>query len=83
MLARLAAECVVVVRAREKVVASAMVMQRAWRGVLAARIKRLEGDILAFQSVARAWALRRALVGSLPGLAKGSIVGEQRVRGGW
>ena len=78
-LARLAADCAVVVLTREKILDSAVVLQRAWRRVLDARIQRLVGDVVAFQMVARAWALRKALSGSLPG----AMGGKRRVMGGW
>ena len=78
-VSRLAAECAVVVREREKVVAATVVLQRAWRRVLDTRITGLVRDVAALQALVRAWGVRKALAGSLPQLRVESV----RVRGGW
>ncbi|GAB7337575.1 hypothetical protein MBLNU457_g2885t1 [Dothideomycetes sp. NU457] len=79
VLAKLAANCAVVVATKEKIVRSAVVLQRAWRQVLDTRIRTLVQDVTAFQTVTRAWAVRRALKGSLSGVRGG----QRRVLGGW
>ncbi|KAK8168443.1 hypothetical protein IWX90DRAFT_380386 [Phyllosticta citrichinensis] len=79
VLMRLAAHCATVVQTREKVVGAAMVLQRAWRRVLDARIGRLIGDVLGFQAAARGWAVRRKLAA----LKGGKPKRKEKVRGGW
>ncbi|GAB7352196.1 hypothetical protein MBLNU459_g2673t1 [Dothideomycetes sp. NU459] len=71
----LAAQCAEVVRCKERIVDAAVVLQRGWRRVLDRRIRGLETDVVCFQAVARAWAVRRVLVAGAG--ARG------RVRGGW
>ncbi|KAK8186321.1 hypothetical protein BC567DRAFT_269988 [Phyllosticta citribraziliensis] len=78
-LMRLAAHCATVVQTRDKVVGAAMVLQRAWRRVLDARIGRLIGDVLGFQAAARGWAVRRRLAALKGGKSKR----KENVRGGW
>jgi abnormal spindle-like microcephaly-associated protein len=58
-LLRLAHDCAQVALARARVTAAATVVQRAWRRVLDHRIERLDRDVMAFQVVARGWAVRR------------------------
>ncbi|KAE9983022.1 hypothetical protein BLS_005039 [Venturia inaequalis] len=57
-LALLAHHCAKVVRARERVVGAAIVLQRAWRNVLSRRIDALLDDVTGFQAMARGWAVR-------------------------
>lgn len=45
-LMRVAAHCALVVRTRERLVGAAVVLQRAWKGVLEARRERLERDVV-------------------------------------
>ena len=70
-------ECAAVAANKQKEVDAAVVLQRAWRAVLDRRIECLERDVLAFQAVARGWAIRRATAGVL-GIGAG-----RRVMGGW
>jgi abnormal spindle-like microcephaly-associated protein len=70
-------DCAAVAANKQREVDAAVTLQRAWRAVLDRRIECLERDVLAFQSVARGWALRRATVGVL-GIGSG-----RRVMGGW
>jgi abnormal spindle-like microcephaly-associated protein len=74
---RAAADCAAVAADKQREVDAAVTLQRAWRAVLDRRIECLERDVLAFQSVARGWALRRATAGVL-GIGSG-----RRVMGGW
>lgn len=75
-LMRLAHACATVVQTRNRLVHAATVLQRAWRGVLEARIGRLNADVEGFQVFARGWmARRRALAGRM-GMRK-------RVMGSW
>jgi abnormal spindle-like microcephaly-associated protein len=79
---KVAHECSVVALAREKMVSAATVIQRRWREVQAQRQRRLEADVLAFQALARGWAIRR-WVRRITG---GRVGGKERVRrgiGGW
>jgi abnormal spindle-like microcephaly-associated protein len=67
VLMRLASHCAAVVNARDRVVGAAVVLQRAWRAVLARKIAMLEDDVRMFQAVARGWLVRsrRARKGGL------------------
>lgn len=78
-LMRLAADCATVVQTRDKVVGAAVVLQRAWRSVLDARIGRLIGDVVGFQAAARGWAARRRAKASKGGKVKK----RENIRGGW
>ncbi|KAI9685369.1 MAG: hypothetical protein M1822_004500 [Bathelium mastoideum] len=60
-LARLAHHCAEVVNTRQRVERAAVVLQRAWRGVLVARIARLEADVVGVQAVVRGWMVRRGI----------------------
>ncbi|KAF1988347.1 hypothetical protein K402DRAFT_392095 [Aulographum hederae CBS 113979] len=60
---KVASECAMVVRTREKVVSAAITLQRAWRGVVEGRIHRLVEDVVAFQRVARGAVVRRVVFG--------------------
>ncbi|OCL08425.1 hypothetical protein AOQ84DRAFT_406824 [Glonium stellatum] len=69
-LMRIAAHCALVARTRERVVGAAVVLQRAWKGVLKARRESLwRGAVV--RRVAREWGLG------------GVRVRERRIRGGW
>ncbi|KAH0363143.1 hypothetical protein KCU65_g7613, partial [Aureobasidium melanogenum] len=72
-----AADCAAVAANKQREVEAAVILQRAWRAVLDRRIECLERDVLAFQSLARGWGVRRATAGVL---GNGS---ERRVMGGW
>ena len=78
----LAHESKTVAMARQRMVDAATVFQRRWRGILDARQKQLEKDVLAFQALARAWAIRRWV----RRITAGRVGGKEkvrRVRGGW
>lgn len=75
-LMRLAHACATIVQTRNRLVDSATVLQRAWRGVLEARIGRLNGDVEQFQVLARGWMARRRVVARRRGV-------RDRVTGGW
>jgi abnormal spindle-like microcephaly-associated protein len=78
----LAHESAVVAKARQRVVDAAVVFQRRWRAVLDARQKKLERDVLAFQALARGWAIRRWV----RRITAGRVGGKEKVRrarGGW
>jgi abnormal spindle-like microcephaly-associated protein len=78
----LAHESAVVAQARQRMVDAAMVFQRCWRRVLDERQRRLESDVVAFQALARGWAIRRWV----RRITAGRIGGKEkvrRVRGGW
>jgi len=72
-----AADCAVVAANKQREVEAAVTLQRAWRAVLDRRIECLERDVLAFQSLARGWGVRRATAGVL---GNGS---GRRIMGGW
>lgn len=72
-----ASECAAMAASKQREVDAAVVLQRAWRSVLDRRIECLERDVLAFQSIARGWGVRRATAGVL------GIGGGRRVMGGW
>jgi abnormal spindle-like microcephaly-associated protein len=74
---RAVTDCAAVAANKQREVDAAVTLQRAWRAVLDRRIESLERDVLAFQSVARGWALRRATAGVL-GIGSG-----RRIMGGW
>jgi len=78
----LAHESKTVAMARQRMVDAATVFQRRWRGILDARQKQLEKDVVAFQALARAWAIRRWV----RRITAGRVGGKEkvrRVRGGW
>lgn len=78
----LAHESAVVAQARQRVVDAATVFQRRWRSVLQARQTQLEHDVLAFQALARGWAIRRWV----RRITAGRVGGKEKVRrmrGGW
>jgi abnormal spindle-like microcephaly-associated protein len=81
-LMKMAHECAVVAQTRERLVHAATVIQLRWKGILEARRQQLEGDVLAFQALARGWAIRRWV----RRITAGRIGGKEkvrRVRGGW
>ena len=78
----LAHESAIVAQARQRMVDAATVFQRRWRGILDKRQKQLEADVLAFQALARGWAIRRWV----RRITAGRVGGKEkvrRVRGGW
>lgn len=78
----LAHESAIVAQARQRMVDAATVFQRRWRAILDARQKQLESDVLAFQALARGWAIRRWV----RRITAGRVGGKEkvrRVRGGW
>jgi abnormal spindle-like microcephaly-associated protein len=79
-LMRVAAHCALIVRTRERLVRAAVVLQRAWKGVLEARRERLERDVVNFQSLWRGAVVRRTVRGW--GVGRGKVR-ERRARGGW
>ncbi|KAH7378782.1 hypothetical protein BKA66DRAFT_466600 [Pyrenochaeta sp. MPI-SDFR-AT-0127] len=82
MAMRIAHDCAVVAQARQRLVDAATVIQRRWKGILEARRQQLESDVLAFQALARGWAIRRWV----RRITAGRIGGKEkvrRVRGGW
>ncbi|RMY61929.1 hypothetical protein D0865_00730 [Hortaea werneckii] len=58
-LMRLAHSCAEVVQTQQRITRAATVLQRAWRGVVDARIERLGQDVASFQVLAKGWAIRR------------------------
>ncbi|KAI7296701.1 hypothetical protein KC340_g15321 [Hortaea werneckii] len=58
-LMRLTHSCAEVVQTQQRITRAATVLQRAWRGVVDARIERLGQDVRLFQVLARGWAIRR------------------------
>ncbi|KAK4540857.1 hypothetical protein LTR36_008799 [Oleoguttula mirabilis] len=80
-LMRLASACATVVRTRNRLVAAATVLQRSWRGVLDARLSKLNQDVNAFQLFARGWAVRRRTRKAI--MCRSSSVQSLRVMGGW
>jgi abnormal spindle-like microcephaly-associated protein len=81
-LLKMAHDCAIVAQTRERLVNAATVIQRRWKGVLEARREQLESDVLAFQALARGWAIRRWV----RRITAGRIGGKEkvrRVRGGW
>lgn len=82
VLMRIAAECAVVARARERLLKATMCIQQRWRAIQAARNTQLEHDIMAFQALARGWAIRR-WVRRVTGGRIGGKEKVRRVRGGW
>jgi abnormal spindle-like microcephaly-associated protein len=82
VLLKVAHECAVVAQTRQRLVDAATVIQRRWTAILAARQQQLESDVLAFQALARGWAIRRWV----RRITAGRIGGKEkvrRVRGGW
>jgi abnormal spindle-like microcephaly-associated protein len=81
-LLKMAHDCAIVAQTRERLVNAATVIQKRWKGVLEARREQLESDVLAFQALARGWAIRRWV----RRITAGRIGGKEkvrRVRGGW
>jgi abnormal spindle-like microcephaly-associated protein len=79
---KLAYNCAVVAQARQRLVDAATVIQKRWKGIQEARRRQLESDILAFQALARGWAIRRWV----RRITAGRVGGKEkvrRVRGGW
>ncbi|RMY22300.1 hypothetical protein D0867_02806 [Hortaea werneckii] len=58
-LMRLAHSCAEVVQTQQRITRAATILQRAWRGVVDARIERLGQDVACFQILAKGWAIRR------------------------
>jgi len=82
VLLKLAHEAAIVAQARQRLVVAATVVQQRWRTVLQSRRRQLESDVLAFQALARGWAIRRWV----RRITAGRVGGEEkirRVRGGW
>jgi abnormal spindle-like microcephaly-associated protein len=79
---KLAHESAVVAQARQRMVDAATVLQRRWKSILDGRQKQLESDVLAFQALARGWAIRRWV----RRITAGRVGGKEKVRrarGGW
>lgn len=67
---------------REKLFNAATVIQRRWKDILEQRNRQLESDVLAFQALARGWAIRRWV----RRITAGRVGGKEKVRrarGGW
>lgn len=82
VLLRLAHEAAVVAQARQRLVDAATAVQQRWRAILHSRKAQLESDVLAFQALARGWAIRRWV----RRITAGRVGGKEkvrRVRGGW
>ncbi|USP73327.1 Abnormal spindle-like microcephaly-associated protein -like protein [Curvularia clavata] len=78
----IAHDCAVVAQARQRMVDAATVIQRRWKSIQDTRRKQLESDVLAFQALARGWAIRRWV----RRITAGRVGGKEkvrRVRGGW
>ncbi|KAF2096357.1 hypothetical protein NA57DRAFT_42567 [Rhizodiscina lignyota] len=72
-LMRLAADCATVVNTRVRVVGAAVVLQRAWRAVLEARVTQLVGDVVKLQALIKGWGVRSAVYKTA----------GQKKKGGW
>ncbi|KAB2570392.1 putative calmodulin-binding protein sha1 protein [Lasiodiplodia theobromae] len=81
-LMRLAAHCATVVQTRERVVGAAVVLQRAWRTVLDARIRKLVDDVTRFQALARGWGVRNRMPNGTKTRSR-RMRKTDRIRGGW
>lgn len=75
-LMKIAHDCAVVAQTRERLVDAATVIQRRWKSILEARRCQLESDILAFQALARGWAIRRWV----RRITAGRVGGKEKVR---
>jgi abnormal spindle-like microcephaly-associated protein len=81
-LMKLAVDCAVVVNKRNKMVGAATLIQRRWKRILEDRKEKLNRDVMAFQALARGWAIRRWV----RRVTAGRVGGKEkvrRVRGGW
>jgi abnormal spindle-like microcephaly-associated protein len=81
-LMKLAADCAVVVNKRNKLVGAATLIQQRWKRILEIRKEKLNRDVMAFQALARGWAIRRWV----RRVTAGRVGGKEkvrRVRGGW
>lgn len=81
-LMKIAHCCAAVAQTRERLVNAATVIQRRWVRILDARREQLENDVLAFQALARGWAIRRWV----RRITAGRVGGKEkarRPRGGW
>jgi abnormal spindle-like microcephaly-associated protein len=79
---KLAADCAVVVNKRNKLVGAATLIQQRWKHILEIRKEMLNRDVMAFQALARGWAIRRWV----RRVTAGRVGGKEkvrRVRGGW
>lgn len=82
VLLKVAHDCATVAKTRERLVNAATVVQRRWKGILEARRRHLERDVVAFQALARGWAIRR-WARRVTGCRVGGKEKVRRVRGGW
>ncbi|EFQ88183.1 hypothetical protein CFE70_009225 [Pyrenophora teres f. teres 0-1] len=81
-LLKISHECALVAQARQRLVDAATIVQRRWKAVQDQRRTQLESDVLAFQALARGWAIRRWV----RRITAGRVGGKEkvrRVRGGW
>ncbi|RMZ70220.1 calmodulin-binding sha1 [Pyrenophora seminiperda CCB06] len=81
-LLKISHECAVVAQARQRLVDAATVIQRRWKAIQDQKRVQLESDVLAFQALARGWAIRRWV----RRITAGRVGGKEkvrRVRGGW
>ena len=72
-LMRMAADCAKVVRTQQKLVDAAVLVQRAWRGIVRDRVQRLEQDVSDFQVIARGWMERRRVAAAKRGMRGGGM----------
>lgn len=77
-LMKMAADCAKVVRSQERVVEAVVMVQKRWRGIVQARVERLDRDVLDFQVAARGWMQRRRMA-----LTKRGGVVDGRRGAGW
>ncbi|KAK3706815.1 hypothetical protein LTR37_012494 [Vermiconidia calcicola] len=73
--------CAKVVQTQNRLNAAATTLQRAWRNVLDARIKRLDSDVGCFQCLAKSWLLNRRVQRSSATIVVGSH--SATLKGGW
>lgn len=81
-LLRLVHACATVVQTQKSIISAAITLQRAWRGVLDARISLLNRNVEDFQVLARGWIARRNIrkTVKLYGNSSGQL---HRIMGGW
>jgi len=80
-LVRMAHACATVVQTRNRLVAAALTLQRAWRSVLDARMSRLNLNVGRFQAVAKSWMSQRVITRSK--ISRCQSRQSLRVMGGW
>jgi abnormal spindle-like microcephaly-associated protein len=81
-LMKMAADCANVVTKRNRLVGAAVCVQKRWKAILEKRRRELERDVMAFQALARGWAIRR-WARRVTGGRVGGKEKVRRIRGGW